>query len=195
MFDAPRLNIKSNEKIIEVFASFRESVVRNRRDYYARNIGSLRFSMAGVSAERAFMPLVSKYVIETSVIVGALLIGSVQFVLHDTAHAVATLSIFQASGSRIAPAVLRVQQSSVQIRGSLGQALPTLELSGELGNSPLIENVEDSVFTDHKEFEPLINRGASKTDVLAITKRNRLFMTGSTSLYAVYVETKGAHVS
>lgn len=27
------------------------------------------------------------------------------------------------------------------------------------------------------------------------TKRNRLFMTGSTSLYAVYVETQGAHIS
>ena len=67
------LSIRSNEKIIEVFASFRESVVRNRRDYYARNIESLRYSLAGVSAERAFMPFVSKYVIETAVIVGALL--------------------------------------------------------------------------------------------------------------------------
>jgi len=27
------------------------------------------------------------------------------------------------------------------------------------------------------------------------TKRNRLFMTGSTSLYAVYVETRGAHIT
>ena len=26
------------------------------------------------------------------------------------------------------------------------------------------------------------------------TKRNRLFMTGSTSVYAVYVETRGAHI-
>ena len=26
-------------------------------------------------------------------------------------------------------------------------------------------------------------------------KRNRLFMTGSTSLYAVYVETTGAHIA
>ena len=151
------LSIRSNEKIIEVFASFRESVVRNRRDYYARNIESLRYSLAGVSAERAFMPFVSKYVIETAVIVGALLIGSVQFVLHDTAHAVATLSIFLAAGSRIAPAVLRVQQSSVQIRGSLGQALPTLELSDELGTSPLIENVEDRVLVNHIGFEPLIS--------------------------------------
>ncbi|MEI9907411.1 MAG: hypothetical protein WDO06_05495 [Actinomycetota bacterium] len=31
-----RLNVKSNEKIVEVFSSYRESVVRNRRDYYAR---------------------------------------------------------------------------------------------------------------------------------------------------------------
>jgi ABC-type multidrug transport system fused ATPase/permease subunit len=150
------LSIKSNEKIVEVFASFRESVVRNRRDYYARNIESIRFSMAGVSAERAFMPFVSKYVIETSVIVGALLIGCVQFLLYDTAHAVATLSIFLASGSRIAPAVLRVQQSSVQIRGSLGQALPTLDLNDELGNSTLIENVGDQLITDHRDFQPLI---------------------------------------
>lgn len=150
------LSIKSNEKIVEVFASFRESVVRNRRDYYARNIESIRFSIAGVSAERAFMPFVSKYVIETSVIVGALLIGCVQFLLHDTAHAVATLSIFLASGSRIAPAVLRVQQSSVQIKGSLGQALPTLNLNDELGDSPLIENVGDQLITDHSDFQPFI---------------------------------------
>ena len=27
------------------------------------------------------------------------------------------------------------------------------------------------------------------------TKRNRLFMTGSTSLYAVYVESRGAHIT
>jgi len=27
------------------------------------------------------------------------------------------------------------------------------------------------------------------------TKRNRLFMTGSQSLYAVYVETQGAHLT
>ena len=27
------------------------------------------------------------------------------------------------------------------------------------------------------------------------TKRNRLFMTASTSVYAVYVETKGAHIT
>ena len=69
-----KLNIRSNEKIVEVFSSYRESVVRNRRDYYAREIGKLRYDLADSSAEIYFMPYVSKYVIETTIVIGALLL-------------------------------------------------------------------------------------------------------------------------
>jgi ABC-type multidrug transport system fused ATPase/permease subunit len=146
------LNIISNEKIVEVFGSYRESVVRNRRDYYAREIGKLRFALADVSAERSFMPYVSKYIIETTVVLGALLIGAAQFILQDATHAVATLATFLAAGSRIAPAVLRIQQGSIQIRGSLGAAGPTLDLIDELGDAPVIENVDDTVDIVHEGF-------------------------------------------
>ncbi len=151
-----RFNILSNEKIVEVFSSYRESVVRNRRDYYAREIGKLRFSLANISAETHFMPFVSKYVIETTVILGAVLIGASQFILQDPAHAVATLAIFLASGSRIAPAVLRVQQGSIAIRSALGQAQPTLDLIDELGDVPMVENTNDQVDIIHEGFEPKI---------------------------------------
>lgn len=147
-----QLNIRSNEKIVEVFSSYRESVVRNRRDYYAREIGRLRFDLADTSAETYFMPFVSKYVIETTVVLGALLIGAAQFVLQDATHAVATLAIFLAAGTRIAPAVLRVQQGSIQIRGSLGAASPTLDLIDAIGNAPLVENVDDTVDVLHEGF-------------------------------------------
>ncbi len=146
------LNIKSNEKIVEVFASYRESVVRNRRDYYAREIGKIRFSLADNAAEINFMPYVSKYVIETTVVLGALLIGAIQFLLQDATHAIATLAIFLAAGSRIAPAVLRVQQGSITILGAIGQAAPTLNLIDELGNAPMIENVDDRVDVIHEGF-------------------------------------------
>ena len=146
------LNITSNEKIVEVFGSYRESVVRNRRDYYAREIGKLRFSLADVSAETSFMPYVSKYVIETTVVLGAVLIGAAQFILQDTTHAVATLSIFLAAGTRIAPAVLRAQQGSISIRGALGKATLTLDLIEMLGDSQMIENVDDTVDIIHKGF-------------------------------------------
>ena len=150
------LSIKSSEKISEVFSSYRESVVRNRRDFYAREIAKTRYEFADTRAEIGFMPYISKYVIETTVIVGAVLIGGVQFLMQDAAHAVATLAIFVAAGSRIAPAVLRIQQGSVTIKSSLGMAKPTLDLIEFLGNKPLIENLDDSVHTKHDGFSPSV---------------------------------------
>ena len=146
------LSVVSNEKIVEVFGSYRESVVRNRRDYYAREIGKIRFALAEVEAEGSFMPYVSKYVIETAVVVGALLVGAAQFVLQDAAQAVATLAIFLAAGSRIAPAVLRIQQGFIQIRRSFGAAQPTFELITSLGQTQIIENVDDDVDIFHEGF-------------------------------------------
>lgn len=146
------LNIRSNEKIVEVFASYRESVVRNRRDYYAREIGKLRYSLANSSAEIGFLPYVSKYVIETTVVVAAVLIGAVQFTLQDASHAIATLAIFLAAGTRIAPAVLRLQQGSIYIKNGLGLSVPTFDLIDSLGNAPMVENVDDTVDAVHDGF-------------------------------------------
>ncbi len=146
------LNIQSNEKIVEVFSSYRESVVRNRRDYYAREIGKVRFALANVNAEMGFMPYVSKYIIETSVVLGALVICAVQFILQDSTQAVSTLAIFLAAGTRIAPAVLRLQQGSITIRSSLGQATPTLDLIDMLGDAKMVENVDDSLDIIHAGF-------------------------------------------
>ena len=146
------LIIKSSEKIVEVFASYRESVVRNRRDYYAREIGHLRYALANTSAEVNFLPYVSKYVIETAVIVGAVLIAALQFLLQDASHAVATLAIFLAAGTRIAPAVLRLQQGLITIKSGLGTARPTLELIEALGDAPMNVNIDDKVDLIHAGF-------------------------------------------
>ena len=148
------LSIRSNEKISEVFSSYRESIVRNRRDFYAREIAKTRYEFADTRAEIGFMPYISKYVIETTVIVGAVLIGAIQFLMQDASHAVATLAIFVAAGSRIAPAVLRIQQGSVMMKSSLGMATPTLDLIDFLGDEPLIENQDDEVHTKHDGFIP-----------------------------------------
>lgn len=147
-----KLNIRSNEKIVEVFASYRESVVRNRRDYYSREMGHLRHSLANTAAELAFLPYVSKYVIETMVVLGAILIGAAQLLFQDAAHAIATLAIFLAAGTRIAPAVLRLQQGTITIQSGLGVGLPTLELIEALGKAPMTENINDSVDVIHKGF-------------------------------------------
>ena len=126
--------IASNEKIIEVLGSYREAIVRSRRSYYASEIGELRHKLADTQAELTFMPSISKYVIESTVILGALAISAVQFVLQDASHAVATLAVLIATGSRIAPAALRLQQGAVQLRSTIGVATPTLDLIESLRN-------------------------------------------------------------
>lgn len=150
------ISISSNAKIIEVLDSYRESVVRNRRDYYSREIGKLRMKLADVLAEMQFLPNVSKYVIESGIVIGAVLIAGVQFALQDARHAVGTLSVFLAAGTRIAPAIMRLQQSAILIRSGIGAAIPTLTLIETLKNVPRAHEVEDKLDVIHSGFEPSI---------------------------------------
>lgn len=147
-----RLDIASSEKIIEVINTYRETVVRNRRSFYSEEIGKIRFELADTLAETNFMPYVSKYVIETTVVLGALVIGAAQFLLQDATHAVATLSVFLAAGTRIAPAVLRMQQGSVQIKGSLGMAGPTLDLIDALADQEVLDKTPAPLDLLHEGF-------------------------------------------
>ncbi len=151
------LNIQSNEKITEVLSSYRESVVRNRRDYYAREIGTLRLDLSNTLGELAFMPNISKYIIESSVVVGALAISATQFIMQDAGHAVATLAVFLAAGTRIAPAVLRVQQGAIQIRRSIGAAATALDLIDELRDLPEVEPGSDELDVSHSGFIPSVS--------------------------------------
>jgi len=151
------LTIKSAENIVEVLGSYREAIVRNRRDYYAREIGLIRLELADTLAELSFLPNVSKYIIETTVVLGALLISGLQFFLQDASHAVATLAVFLAAGTRVAPAIMRVQQSALTIRSSLGTASPTLDLIDELGGESRNFEVEDNVQTIHSDFQPTLS--------------------------------------
>ena len=152
------LSIQSNEKIVEVLSSYRESLVRNRRSYYAQQIGKIRFDLANVNAELAFMPNVSKYILETTVVLGALLLSAAQFLLQDAGHAVGTLAIFLAAGTRIAPAILRVQQGLLLIRASAGSALPTLDLAESLANIKASEVKEsETLETEHEGFSGSID--------------------------------------
>ena len=151
-----QLTIASNEKILEVLNSYRESMVHNRRDHYANEIGSMRYKLGNVLAENAFIPYISKYVIESALVFGGLLLSAVQFLLQDAAQAVATLTVFMAAGSRIAPAALRLQQASLAIKGSLAQAKPTLELMSSLEGVELSSPSEQSPDVSHLGFIPTI---------------------------------------
>jgi ABC-type multidrug transport system fused ATPase/permease subunit len=114
------------------------------------------------------MPNVSKYVIESGMVVGAVFIAGIQFSMQDARHAVAALSVFLAAGTRIAPAIMRLQQSLIQIRNSMGSAMPTLEVINSLVNVKQIENTSDTLNTNHAGFNADI-----KTKAVTFTYPNK----------------------
>lgn len=149
-------SVRGNEKILESLSAFREIFVRNRMSYYVKENEKYRNKLAHVYAETTFMPNISKYAIETTVVLGAFAIAVLQFATQDAPHAIATLAIFLAAGTRIAPAVLRVQQGAMLIKSSIGFAEPVISLIKETQDaSPLRPHSENSDF-GHLGFTPSI---------------------------------------
>jgi ABC-type multidrug transport system fused ATPase/permease subunit len=155
--ESTRLQIAGSEKLVEIFTSFREVIVRNRQAHYVADFRENRINLAGKTAEMNFMPYVSKYVIESTVLLGAIGIASLQFILFDAMHAVTTLTIFLAAGSRLAPALLRVQQGLIQVRQGLIAGEPTMRLLETL--QPYFQNKQSAdakIDFLHSGFEPRI---------------------------------------
>lgn len=121
-------HVQSNEVMSEVLNTYREAVVRDTRESYVQDFEILRLRVAAALAKRTFMPFASKYVMEVSIIGGTFLIAGVQFALYDSKTATAGLAIFFGASSRIAPAILRIQQGTTQIRTYLGQSQMSLKL-------------------------------------------------------------------
>jgi ABC-type multidrug transport system fused ATPase/permease subunit len=146
------LSVLVNQRILEVLNSYREALIKNRRKYYSDQIRDARINLANVTAEFSFMPNVSKYVIEISLVLGAVLISASQFLLQDASRAVATLGVFLAAGSRLAPAILRLQTSAIQIRVSGGQAKSTLALINSLSKQAFKTTVPQEFKTEFPLF-------------------------------------------
>lgn len=151
------LTIKSNEKLLEVLNSYRESVVRNRRSYYADQIGNLRMKLADNAAEMSFMPNISKYASEATLVFGGVLISAIQFARTDATHAISTLSLFIAAGLRIAPAILRIQQGSINIKNNIGSSIPTLNLIEMLSNKDNVSKAAERPNFDYPGFSAKVN--------------------------------------
>ena len=127
-FELSELSVLSNQGIFEAFSTYREAIVRKRREYYVLKIKGERMNLANNQAETAFIPYIGKYVLEISVVIGILAISAFQFLTKTSAEAVSILGVFLAASTRIAPAVLRIQQGLIQVKGSIGIAKSTFNL-------------------------------------------------------------------
>ena len=154
--DQTELSIQINQKTIEVLNSYREAFVRNRRSFYVNEIRKLRLKAAKGRASLDFLPGLSRYVIEFTLVLSIISIAGILFVSRDASGAVAGLSVFAAASMRISPAVLRLQQSAVTIRSTIGSSVGVMELLRELDKIDPVEENEIEVPKVTSDFSPVV---------------------------------------
>jgi len=149
-----KYSIDASSKIFEAVGSYRELTLRGQRQYFADTIGKTRMLQADAGAQASYLMNVNKYVLEAAVILITLLIAGIQFLLSNALRSVATLTLFFAAISRIAPAVFRIQQNLLTVKSSLGMAQPTLKLIYSLNLSINKEGSDELL-----EFAPTTHEG------------------------------------
>ena len=150
-------SIYFNQKVSEGINSFRDLFIKGGREFYVNEIRKTKMKLAGYDAEIKFLPNISKYTIEISVILGIALVAGIQFYLFDSNRAIAVISVFLAASTRIAPAIIRLQQNVITVKASLSGAKPTFELIDELNGVKELEKTETLITISHKNFSPRIN--------------------------------------
>jgi ATP-binding cassette, subfamily B, bacterial PglK len=145
---------ESNTTIIDSVSIQRNIFTSNLQNEFVNKIYQSRLSVGRNLAKSEFMPYVTKYVIELVLVVFTFSLAASQFILQDATQAVATLSIFMAAGMRVAPAVMRIQQASIQLVGSLASSKSTLDILDYefLDHS----KTPDSVLSDEKKEEYIL---------------------------------------
>jgi len=150
-------SIYFNQKVSEGINSFRDLFIKGGREFYVNEIRKTKMKLAGYDAEIKFITNISKYTIEISVILGIAVVAGIQFYLFDSNRAIAVISVFLAASTRIAPAIIRLQQNVIAVKSSLSAAKPTFELIEELSSVKELEKTETLITTNHKDFSPRVN--------------------------------------
>lgn len=159
-----RTAIRGNMLIQETVNSYREISVSYRMGLYVRRIRDLVVAGAGAQADSAFLSQIPKLVFESTLVVGAVLLATLQLATADTAAAVGTMVLFLAAGGRVLPSIMRLQGAFITIKGGTGGSGATFELADALGDAkevPLdprtVEDLRAELASDFSSFNPTVS--------------------------------------
>jgi len=131
-FKHSKSTIDTNNQILNIFRFYRELYVRNAVAKTVDKVGSNLDSTMQLNAKMKFLPNISRYVMESSLVFGALLLAATQFILEDAITAITTLTIFLAASSRIAPSLIRLQNALLGLSSAVGGSRQVLEIIGSM---------------------------------------------------------------
>jgi ABC-type bacteriocin/lantibiotic exporter with double-glycine peptidase domain len=150
--------------VSEALSTYREATVLNRRDLYVGRYEALIGRYSSANATASYIMEVPKYVLETVLYIAVLALAAVQFLTRDLASAAATVALFLAAGSRVVPAMLRLQGAGITIRNAAVQAQPTFFLADYLDTTSddssqehmSAKAIHDHILSGYPEFDATI---------------------------------------
>lgn len=146
------LSIESSERIFEAINTYRELIVRNRRAFYAKKIGELRFELAEGQANLSYMSNISKYILEITLVLSAIVLACYQFSVNTAFGALAVIVVFIAASTRIIPAIFRLQQGFLNMKSNLAGAKITLSAIKDFTNVELSYSEFNELSRNHSDF-------------------------------------------
>jgi ABC-type multidrug transport system fused ATPase/permease subunit len=152
-----KLVINLNQRIVEAFNSYRDLYIRGGREFYSNRTRIAKFEMAKSEAELKFLPNISKFTLEVSIVLGIALLAIFQFFFSDINRASVVFSLFLAASTRLGPAILRIQQNLTAIISNFALSVPTLSLINSLENVQELPTIENHFKINHPNFKPIIN--------------------------------------
>jgi ABC-type multidrug transport system fused ATPase/permease subunit len=120
-----------SNSLLQLVDVYRELKLRGTLENYTEEISKMRSDFSIKSARLSFYPNTGKYVLEISIVMTALFVSAVQFTIKDAPAAIVSLITFLAVGSRVIPAVARIQSNLVTMRSVFGASANTISLLSE----------------------------------------------------------------
>lgn len=143
------LSIKSNQLISDFSSVNDEIYLRGSSKEISKKFHNTRSELGKVLARLNYLPIFSKSAIEVILIISCLAVVFITVSLYDAASSATFIAAFLATGFRLAPSLMRLQQSSATIRANAKMAERVSLLRLSLSN-PLnaIENIATGVPDD-----------------------------------------------
>jgi ABC-type multidrug transport system fused ATPase/permease subunit len=118
--------ISSEELFGNTLKLFRELHTSHRIHYFRGRFEESRLKLSTAIESISLIPYVNKYAIEIGFVFAVFVMGIYQAVFLESDNLVFKLVVFAVAGSRLLPAILRVQQGLFHVRSRIGLALPTV---------------------------------------------------------------------
>jgi ATP-binding cassette subfamily C protein len=139
-----KIRLDFSDKIYEYHDNYREITLRGSKNIYNEELNKFREIQSITSAKSAFLQIQSKYIFESSIIFGAISFSLLQFLLKDIGHATVSLALFITAATRIAPTLLRLQNTLTQISGISGFSNSTIDLANLVVNEIIEPKLNES---------------------------------------------------